>query len=56
MGGAAPDLSSTTIIPGKAGTGGPGGDQDMTMQTKGDDGLACKVLDFSKPMSPVCGM
>jgi hypothetical protein len=55
-GGTPPDLSSTTIIPGTAGAGGPGGDMDMTMQTKGDDGMACKTLDFTNPMSPACAM
>jgi hypothetical protein len=52
-GGAPPDLSGTTIVPGKPGPGGPGGNMDMTMQTRGDDGLGCKTLDFGNPMSPM---
>jgi hypothetical protein len=55
-GGTLPDLSGTTIVSGTGGTGGPGGDMDMTMQTKGDDGMACRTLDFTTPASPVCGM
>jgi hypothetical protein len=51
-GGTLPDLSNTTIVPGMGGAGGPGGDMDMTAQTKGDDGMACKTLDFTNPMSP----
>jgi hypothetical protein len=50
-GGTLPDLSTTTIVPGMSGTGGPGGDMDMTTQTKGDDGMACKTLDFTSPAS-----
>jgi hypothetical protein len=56
-GGALPDLSSTTIIGGKGAAGGSGGDMDMTTQTKGDSGLACKTLDFTNPKSPsACAM
>ena len=29
---------------------------DMTTQTKGDNGMACKTLDFTNPMSLVCGI
>jgi hypothetical protein len=48
-----PDLSTTTITyAAVAASGAPGGDMDTTEQTKGDDGLACKTLDFTKPMSP----
>jgi hypothetical protein len=43
-GGAVPSLSSITITPGSGGMGGPGG--DMTAQTQGDAGKACKTLDF----------
>jgi hypothetical protein len=53
-GGTLPDLSSTTTVPGMGGSGGPGGNMDMTAQTKGDDGLACKTLDFATPTS--CAM
>jgi hypothetical protein len=56
-GGALPDLSSTTITGGKGAAGGSGGDMDMTTQTKGDSGLACKTLDFTNPKSPsACAM
>jgi hypothetical protein len=55
-GGTLPDLSSTTIVPGMGGAGGPGGNMDMTMQTKGDDGMACTTLDFAKPTGSACGM
>ncbi len=56
-GGTLPDLSTTTIVPGMGGAGGPGGDMDMTAQTKGDDGMACKTLDFTNPASPTaCAM
>jgi hypothetical protein len=51
-GAASPDLSSMKITLGKGAAGGPGGDMDVTMQTKGDGGLACKTLDFTNPMSP----
>ena len=34
-----------------------GGDMDMTAQTKGDEGKACKTLDFTTPSSPTaCAM
>jgi hypothetical protein len=56
-GGTLPDLKSTTVKHGSGGSGGVGGDMDMTMQTKGDDGLGCKMLDFTNPMSPTaCAM
>lgn len=50
-----PDLGTTTITPGSGGTGGAGA--DMTTQTAGDDGKACKTLDFTAPTSPTaCSM
>jgi hypothetical protein len=56
-GGSLPDLGTSTINATGAGTGGSGGNMDMTAQTKGDDGKACKTLDFGKPMSPTaCAM
>jgi hypothetical protein len=51
-GAALPDLTGAKIVLGKGGAGAHGGDMDMTMQTKGDAGLACRTLDFSSPMSP----
>jgi hypothetical protein len=56
-GGALPSFSSATITHGKGATGGSGGDMDVTMQTRGDSGVACKTLDFTKPMTAsACGM
>jgi hypothetical protein len=58
-GGALPDLVSTTIQYGNNGLGGLGGDgdKDMNSPTRGDDGRACKTLDFGNPMSPqACAM
>ncbi len=56
-GGKLPDLGTTTIALGNPGMGGAGGDMDMTAQTKGDDGMACKTLDFTAPSSPTaCAM
>ena len=56
-GGTLPDLKSTTVKHGSGGTGGGGGDMDVTMQTRGDDGLGCKTLDFTNPASPkACAM
>jgi hypothetical protein len=46
-----PDLASTTIVHGNGAAGGTGGDMDMSAQTKGDDGLGCKALDFTDPQS-----
>jgi hypothetical protein len=51
-GGLLPDLTTTTIMAGSGASGGAGGDMDMTAQTKGDDGWACKTLDFGNAMSP----
>ena len=33
-----------------------GGDMDMTAQTKGDGGMACKTLDFTPMATTPCGM
>jgi hypothetical protein len=54
VGGALPDLSSTTIVLGTPGVGGAGGDMDMSTQTQGDRGLPCMALDFSAPVSASC--
>jgi hypothetical protein len=54
LGGTLPALTSTTITPGSAGMGGAGG--DMTAQTQGDKGMACKVLNFADPTSPTACM
>jgi hypothetical protein len=51
-GGMLPALATTTIKAGTGALGGAGGDMDATTQTKGDDGLACKTLDFGDAMSP----
>jgi hypothetical protein len=51
-GGMLPDLATTTIKAGSGASGGAGGDMDVTPQTKGDDGLGCKTLDFGNAMSP----
>jgi hypothetical protein len=51
-GGMLPALATTTIQAGTGASGGAGGDMDATTQTKGDDGLACKTLDFGDAMSP----
>jgi hypothetical protein len=54
---ALPDLAHVTIALGTGASGGTGGDMDTTAGTKGDDGLACKVLDFSNPTpSKACTM
>jgi hypothetical protein len=50
-GGTLPTLASTTIHHEAGAQGGAGGDMDMTAQTKGDGGLACSTIDFSKPAS-----
>jgi hypothetical protein len=52
--GTLPNLGSTTITPGSGGMGGAGG--DTTMQTQGDDGMACKTLDFTTGSATPCGM
>jgi hypothetical protein len=52
-GGALPDLKTTTLTLATGGVGGGGGDMDKTPQTKGDDGKACKTLDFSNATSCV---
>ena len=36
--------------------GGAGGDMDMTPQTKGDAGMACKTLDFTPMAKTPCAM
>jgi hypothetical protein len=53
-GGQLPDLASTTIMHGNGAAGGTGGDMDLSAQTKGDDGLGCKALDFTDPQSMAC--
>ncbi len=55
-GGTLPDLSTTTIVPGSGGMGSAGGDMDMTAQTKGDSGKACKTLDFTPTTTAPCVM
>jgi hypothetical protein len=52
-GGPVPVLTTTTIKTGAGASGGTGGDLDMTPQTKGDDGLVCKTLDFTSPADPL---
>lgn len=45
-GGTAPAQMNVTLTPGASGLGAHGGDGDMSAMTKGDNGLACKSLDF----------
>jgi hypothetical protein len=46
-GGTLPNLTTTTITPGTAGSGNTGGDGNVTAQITGDSGQACKTLNFS---------
>jgi hypothetical protein len=52
-GGKLPDLGSATIHHEAGASGGAGGDMDMSAQTRGDDGLGCKALDFADATSCV---
>jgi hypothetical protein len=54
--GTAPVQTKVTIQHGNGGSGGIGGDMDMTSPgIVGGNGLGCTTLDFSNPTSP-CGM
>ena len=50
--GKAPPASGWTAMPGMAGVGGTGDDSNNN-KGSGDDGLACKSLDFADPTSCV---
>jgi hypothetical protein len=50
-GGTAPSVDGATITYGMAGSGANAGNMDTSHGGTGDDGFACKTLDFGNPMS-----